>query len=292
MTDVPTSQKVQLLPPPGLAPPPGLEAFADQPHEMANNRSFKYGEGVVSQQLQQQLPQTTRRPETHKMERGGPWRTSQLHPWRSKQEPASLANDPLVGLKEAISKLAPADIATVKSLLDSKIRDDTPIGTAPKVQLGGGRGQRLFTPFGKKPPFAQRSDLAHMKAGRDHLHDSINEAPGDSLRSFLYDLAQVDDNPRVLSVRRINRLGFDSPKFLQAYFAKFGTVERVMVAHTTVKAKTPSGQNKARPAPLGFVVMSKAEEVQAALKLGEAHTLEGVEITVQSFQSHSIDATD
>jgi len=274
-------------------PPPGLEAPADQPHEKASNRSFKYWEGVVSRHPQQQAQQTTGRAEIPKMGRGARWPKAPNQqpfdpPWRQQKE------DPLVELKEAISKLGPSDIAAVKSLLDSKLCDDTtghnpPPWTASKVRLGG-RAQRPFTPFGGKVPFAQPSDKnrpqrSSTTTGPMTTPNDMNDE-GPSLRSFLYELAQMGDNSRVLSVRRINRLGYDSAPILQDYFAKFGTVQRVLVAPTTIKS---GGQKKSRPAGLGFIVMSKSEEVQAALKHGEAHTLQGVEIMVQSFQSHGVD---
>jgi len=118
---------------------------------------------------------------------------------------------------------------------------------------------------------------------------------GDTLRTFLTGLANTDSE-RVLTVRRINRLGLDSKTLLKPYFEKFGEVDEVMVSHTTPKSVNGSGQphrderRRIRPAVLGFIVMCKAEDAKAAMDYeGGNHVINGVTITAGPFQSHSID---
>jgi hypothetical protein len=113
---------------------------------------------------------------------------------------------------------------------------------------------------------------------------------GGALATSLRELASVDD-ARILSLRKINRLGLDSAKPLESYFGKFGKVERILVNHTQCKSSHPNGKMRIRPAVLGFAVMSTIEEAQAVLDQGSAHVVAGIEIEVHNFQSHSVDGT-
>jgi len=288
LTDCPTTY---LRAPPGLAPPPGLDhkAFAGQSHESANH-SFKYWGGIISRQPKQTMHQRAEVPAAKdapwRMGHGGrrPTATNQpsLHPPHQKQA----ANDTFATLKEALDKLAPTDIAAVRSLLDSKARNagagipSRNAGwAASKDPVGSGPRQRPFTPSGANAKPTNRKPAMN---GVD---------TGESLQTFLSELALIDDS-RVVSVRKINALGFGSAPMLQDYFSKFGTVDRVMVAPTVIKSKETFGKSRTRPAGLGFVVMQTSEEVEAILKHGETHSLAGVDIKVCPFKSHSIDGTD
>jgi hypothetical protein len=139
-------------------------------------------------------------------------------------------------------------------------------------------------------PWTSKDRRATTQPAKHNITPNDMNDTGDSLRSFLLELADMDDDGCVLSVRKISKLGFDSAPLLQTYFSKFGTVQRVMVAPTVVKCK--SQKTRMRPACLGFVVMKSAAEADAALKLGEAHTLstngELIEFSVSSFTSHAI----
>jgi len=191
-----------------------------------------------------------------------------LHRRHQKQAP----NDTFFALKEALDKLAPTEIAAVRSLLDSK---------ACSVEAGN----------------PSRTWNNAVGSGRPHAHP-VNRKPdmndvdtGESVQTFLIELALIDD-ARVVSVRKINALGFGSAALLQDYFSKFGTVDRVMVAPSVVKSKVSWGKPRARPAGLGFVVMQTSEQAQAVLKHGETHSVEGMDIKALPFQSHSIDGKD
>lgn len=262
--DAQSSPKLGISPPPGLAPPPGLDAPVARPDEWTSNPSTKYWERVMSRQPQQ----TASRPEAGR-----------------RQQRTSPTNDPLVALKQALDKLAPTEVAKVRSLLDSKIRDS-----------GEGCTQRRHVEEPRRSnqdrtrQWTSNDRRATTKPAKHNIIPNDMNDTGDSLRSFLLELADMDDDGCVLSVRKISKLGFDSAPLLQTYFSKFGTVQRVMVAPTVVKCK--SQKTRMRPACLGFVVMKSAAEVDAALKLGEAHTLstngELIEFSVSSFTSHAI----
>lgn len=104
----------------------------------------------------------------------------------------------------------------------------------------------------------------------------------DTLRLHLRELDAA--HPKcVLSVRKINRLGFDSRALLERHFAWYGVPSQVLVAHLRVKS---SGRRPARtrPAGLGFVVMASESDAERVLAQGEKQTIGDVEILVSRFQ--------
>jgi len=106
----------------------------------------------------------------------------------------------------------------------------------------------------------------------------------DTLRKNLKDLASLD--PRlVLIVRKINRLGLESPRMLETYFSQFGAVDKVMVSHSRAKSIYGKASVRVRPAGLGFMVMCSPEAVEAALRLGSDHDVEGTTINVLPFEA-------
>lgn len=191
-------------------------------------------------------------------------------------------DDSASSLLDILSTLTPADAAVVRDYLKSKEEE----GSSRPMQ-------RPFTPFGSRTrPEGQRQkkirdpdDPFGAKFGSQSDGTDTNAA--DSLRKHLYDLAQVDSG-RVLTVRKITRLGMDSPAPLKAYFSGFGTVERVMVSHANTK--TPEGHVRVRPATVAFVLMSKVEEAEA-IKACCEHIVQGVTVSVHDFQSHPADST-
>jgi hypothetical protein len=111
------------------------------------------------------------------------------------------------------------------------------------------------------------------------------KAPGgeeETLRTHLRDLQKVEAE-RVVLVRKINRLGFDSPAALEAHYSRYGTVERILVAHSHVKSQNRRIAARLRPSGLGFVVMGSKEEVEAILSDGPEQMVSGALIRVQIF---------
>mmetsp|Transcript_35818 Transcript_35818/g.66782 ORF Transcript_35818/g.66782 Transcript_35818/m.66782 type:complete len:587 (+) Transcript_35818:103-1863(+) len=119
----------------------------------------------------------------------------------------------------------------------------------------------------------------------------------ETLRTHLRELQKVEPEQVVL-VRKINRLGFESPAALRAHYSKYGKVERVLVAHSHVKSQNRRFAARLRPSGLGFVVMSKKEEADAILAEGPEQVVAGgpdhagAAIRVQRFQRRSEDAKD
>jgi hypothetical protein len=105
-----------------------------------------------------------------------------------------------------------------------------------------------------------------------------------SLRQDLELLRQRQPD-HVLIVRKIKKLGFESPQLLDDHFSQFGEVKELLVAHSHVKptAKRPNG--RVRPAALGFVVMANGEAAQNAFKAGADQMICGCSIEIASFDS-------
>eukprot|EP00746_Dinoflagellata_sp_MGD_P042803 gnl/MRDRNA2_/MRDRNA2_203777_c0_seq1.p1 gnl/MRDRNA2_/MRDRNA2_203777_c0~~gnl/MRDRNA2_/MRDRNA2_203777_c0_seq1.p1 ORF type:complete len:340 (+),score=73.62 gnl/MRDRNA2_/MRDRNA2_203777_c0_seq1:255-1274(+) len=109
------------------------------------------------------------------------------------------------------------------------------------------------------------------------------ENTGETLRMHLQSL-QDEDPKNVLILRKINKLGFESPDLLETYFSEFGDVKRVLVAHSRVKPSNRRSRSRVRPAGLGFVVMASRADIDAVLCLGEQHVVADVPIQVQSYE--------
>jgi len=111
----------------------------------------------------------------------------------------------------------------------------------------------------------------------------------ETLRMHLRSLINVDPG-RVLIVRKINRLGFASQAVLHEHFSWYGTVERILVAHSRVKSTSAADKggspvsSRLRPSGLGFLVMSRAEDAQAILAHGSEQPVKDVMVRIQQFQ--------
>lgn len=146
-------------------------------------------------------------------------------------------------------------------------------GRNSQQQEGGGPGGRAATKNAKK--------------------EAKKLAADSSLRVNLEDLNNIDPD-RIVLTRKINRLGFESAQALTAYFSQYGEVDRVLVAHCHSKSRTLHY----RPSGLGFVVMCKAEDAQAALVGGpEVQILPTggdvpVAINIQSFKRMETEEQD
>jgi hypothetical protein len=200
--------------------------------------------------------------------------------------------DNLAALKSALEHLDANEIAKVKSLLDFKVRKQLaasdPPAARPLRTLPGkwGPPQETF-----RPPRERREPHRIDPEERERRQTQLQEveSSGMNLRTHLRDLAAVESD-RVLTLRKISQLGLDSPKLLEEYFTnKFGEVERMMVTPTIGKAAKSQTTTRLRPAPLGFVVMKTVEDAHAALHYKEAHVVNGMEISVLTFNTHTVD---
>lgn len=265
------------IPPTNLArfaPPPGLEV--DEPQQHAEQAHTSSRTALTLSSLVERHVASNEKA------------NSRWNPNASPFVPDSSKN--LLALKEALDRLAPNEVATVKSILDSKMSDNGMVNSSlqhsPWDSIGAAR--RPFRPFGGRTQPQQSRQAMETDARSKNIQ---NDSSGDSLRTYLRDLSLVD-NGRVLALRKISKLGLNSGELLETYFSKFGKVDRIMVSHTLTKTNQQSNKTRLRPAALGFALMATVEEARAALNCGESHMVAGVEISVNTFQSHSIDGTD
>jgi len=329
-TSVRLVNKPIVRPPPGLTAPPGLtrswaapagvpawkhpdtrlnagaQCFVPSKARMASNLNpespcFVPSLGAVASVVEQNLAQGAEAPKnSQQLRQSIKMLKGALEDWESNLSAPSPAESPPLGpkdnlsvLQEALTKLSPEQANMVRTFLDQKVAADA-------VQQGGQKGPftlsarthpagmpRPFTPFGGA---GAPSEQVNQADAPKRLPLRSNCGFDESLKDHLRDLSELDTCARVLMVRRINRLGLDSPTLLKDYFKKFGTIERVMVAHTQCKVKnTHSTTMRVRPAPLGFVIMSTPEEANAALAQGTEHAVQpGVEIGAYPFESHSV----
>jgi len=95
------------------------------------------------------------------------------------------------------------------------------------------------------------------------------------------------DGHRTFVALKINRLGFDAENLLKEHFSQFGQVDYVCVplkvkrVHAT--ANYPS-HSHLRPSGLGFVVMTREEDVQAVLASGPEQLVCDKVINVRAFK--------
>merc|ERR1719482_1262115 len=122
------------------------------------------------------------------------------------------------------------------------------------------------------PEFVPQPDLASKLIGSGSLRQDL-------------ELLRQRQPECVVIVRKIKKLGFESPQILDHFFSQYGEVKELLVAHSHVKptAKRPNG--RVRPAALGFVVMATEEGAQNAFNAGIDQMLGGVSIELAPFES-------
>jgi len=157
---------------------------------------------------------------------------------------------------------------------------ETPLSTS--VQAPAAR-QPASLP---KPAATEDSQMPSDVTGGTDCNVSGFEQ-GETLRTHLEILANEDPN-RILLVRRINRLGFDSPLHLEKKFSEFGSVTRVFVAHSRVKPSTKRPVPRVRPAGLGFVLMDTTEDAHSIARSGPQMTINNVNVEVKLYQPGSM----
>merc|ERR1719313_1558761 len=122
------------------------------------------------------------------------------------------------------------------------------------------------------PEFVPLSELASKLIGSGSLRQDL-------------ELLKQRQPECVIIVRKIKKLGFESPQILDDHFSQYGEVKELLIAHSHVKptAKRPNG--RVRPAALGFVVMADDEATRKAFEAGTEQSICGVGIELAPFES-------
>lgn len=134
---------------------------------------------------------------------------------------------------------------------------------------------------------AAQSETAYILGYLDQPFQEDAPSTRETLRTNLRDLESVDPR-RVLIMRKINCLGLASPAMLEAHFSQYGKVESVLISHSRTKSMYGQNPPRVRPAGLGFLVMEKAEDVEAILKLGREQVVQDATIHVHPFESRAV----
>lgn len=115
------------------------------------------------------------------------------------------------------------------------------------------------------------------------LQDSITGLPAE--RSMKKDLEalRLHDPECILILRKIKKLGWESPALLRKHMEQFGMVREAFVTHSMMKPNPKRPGGRARPAALGFIVMANKEGRTAVLSRGEVHRVFGFDIEVAAF---------
>jgi hypothetical protein len=102
---------------------------------------------------------------------------------------------------------------------------------------------------------------------------------------------QSEDPDKIVIVRKINRLGFDSAEILKKHFTQFGLVDKVRLSNSHTKEPGKSFQIRLRPSGIGFVVFADAEAAAKVLMQGETHIINGAEVRVRGFERRRCDSS-
>ena len=133
--------------------------------------------------------------------------------------------------------------------------------------------------FGVPNMFQAGSESTHCESDMSRSPD-LNEycrsfrqpASCDPPRLNLLEALRIrspEDELRVVTVRKVHKLGFKSQMFLKQYFSRYGSVEDVVLLPMRSRPK-PMADGTVRgnrPSSMGFVVMSSAHAAREALKM-------------------------
>mmetsp|Transcript_121955 Transcript_121955/g.210851 ORF Transcript_121955/g.210851 Transcript_121955/m.210851 type:complete len:269 (+) Transcript_121955:40-846(+) len=99
---------------------------------------------------------------------------------------------------------------------------------------------------------------------------------------------EEEDPRKLLVVRKINRLGFDSADILQEYFGQFGTVSKVLLSNKHEKQPGSPFPVRLRPSGIGYVLFDTVEGAAQALAKGAVQVVNGVEIAIRAFEKRQV----
>jgi len=122
----------------------------------------------------------------------------------------------------------------------------------------------------------QFGSFEYKSASTYSIAESVNGSESTKLADVL-NILDSEDETCIFIVRKISKLGFSAYDSLNLYFAKYGSVKKVLLLPSRGK-----GDSRNRPASMGFVVMHSATDCQGVLR-SENHRINFVDIQVQKF---------
>lgn len=149
---------------------------------------------------------------------------------------------------------------------------------ARREQTREARGKPRSEPHAE-PPVSAEIDVASVDDDQ-----KLSARQVQTLSTSLQILSNEDPDCLFI-VRRINKLGFKAARTLKRHFTAYGSVVRVLAAHSTVRQHgDPQCHARRRPSSLGFVQMANADAVCKILALGDEQDIDGALIRVQRFR--------
>jgi len=222
-----------------------------------------------------------------------------LYPCQQHQNRPSgeVQNHTLAVLEQVLSKLSPQDAAMVRTFVDAKL---TPPGEPSQCHFQSAEPSPHIPALlpqvaplasvspessnSKEPATMMRQQSAAVGSSGNHGVRQGAKPVERSFRANLRELTQFD-NAQVLMLRRVSFLGLNSQALLEAYFAQFGDVERVMVCRT--RSKSVPGA-RMRMAGVAFLVMRQTKDVDGILAYGPEHVVQGTIVTVGPYGTREL----
>merc|ERR1719324_1267784 len=157
------------------------------------------------------------------------------------------------------------------------------------TNLGGGQdfAALLADLVGVAAEIARMDEMLAQPEATRSLEPPESETAGvGSLRADLERLRGYSKE-KCLLVRKIKRLGLESPQKLKAHFERYGAVSEVLVAHSFEKPSAKRRSGRMRPAAIGFIVMAADAAAASILATGESHMVRDgadfCEVSVQPY---------
>jgi hypothetical protein len=196
-------------------------------------------------------------------------------------------------LAKIISKLSPEDAATVMASLNAAsstagmpvILYPHPVPMMPR----SGRqreGQAQYSSRHPREGKDQKEPVQEPRVPKNQPPPGVNmEQYANTLKENLRQLSSLDPKTVIL-VRKISKLGMNSPQLLEIYFSQFGPVKKVFISHAIEKPQGRRTQPRWRPATLGFVAMENVEDAEKAMQRGTEQTVLGVTIQAVEYEDN------
>jgi len=102
----------------------------------------------------------------------------------------------------------------------------------------------------------------------------------------------LQDPRKVITVKKIHKLGFQAGEILREYFEQSGPVEEVLLSNVPADCEMPTRRSGARvrPSGLGWILMRNPEDAIRALGLGDEQDIKGAAVRVQAFRKKCRDS--